>query len=156
TWTPTGSMSVARSQHTSTLLFNGLVLVTGGLDVNNQPTDSAEIYNSNTGIWSVTGSMTDKRMGHTATLLSSGDVLVAGGNSTAQNSAAEIYFALGGTWSATGSLITRRSNHSASLLRSGKVLVAGGIGPQGPSLRNAELWDPLTGIWSNTGKMHDG
>ena len=43
--------------------------------------------------------------------------------------------------------------HTATLLLSGKVLVAGGSNGV-DSLSSAELYDPATGIWSNTGSLH--
>src|ERR1700732_5031761 len=84
TWTPTGSMTNARTHHTATLLANGEVLVAGGLSNGGSPigtscTSTAELYNPSTGQWAATGSMTITRGNHTATLLPNGKVLVAGG-----------------------------------------------------------------------------
>jgi phosphohistidine swiveling domain-containing protein len=74
TRTTTGSMTVARTGHTATLLANGQVLVAGGsFDT------SAELYDPSSGIWTPTGSLTVARFAHTATLLPNGQVLVAGG-----------------------------------------------------------------------------
>jgi len=81
TWSATGSMSVARWDHTATLLPTGRVLVAGGTDL---PTSagaslaSAELYDPATGTWSATGPMSEGRLQHTATLLPTGKVLVAG------------------------------------------------------------------------------
>ncbi|CAF4536720.1 unnamed protein product, partial [Didymodactylos carnosus] len=44
-----------------------------------------------------------------------------------------------------------RSYHTASLLTNGKVLVTGGLGSG--YLHTAELYDPSTGTWTNTGNM---
>jgi hypothetical protein len=60
---------------TATLLFNGKVLVAGGGSSSN----SAELYDPNTGTWSATASPNTGRSGHTATLLQNGNVVVAGG-----------------------------------------------------------------------------
>ena len=50
-------------------------------------------------------------------------------------------------------MITARYNHTATLLLNGKVLVAGG-NTAGPVATNTcELYDPATGIWTNTGSM---
>ncbi|CAF5116838.1 unnamed protein product [Rotaria sp. Silwood1] len=47
---------------------------------------------------------------------------------------------------------TARYQHTASILTNGKVLVAGGY--VGSSyLNSAELYDPSTGTWTNTGSM---
>jgi hypothetical protein len=76
TWSSAGSLAVARSNHTATLLANGQVLVTGGWSA---PTASAELYDPPTNTWSTTGSMANQRADHTATILQNGKVLVAAG-----------------------------------------------------------------------------
>jgi hypothetical protein len=102
-----------------------------------------------------TGVMSNARSGHTATLLSNGKVLVAGVDNGAS---AELYDPATGLWSATGSMLTARSGFTATLLADGKVLVAGGIDLNNKynfqlSLTSAELYDPVTGLWSATGGM---
>jgi len=60
-------------------------------------------------------------------------------------------------WTSTGAMTTPRYGHTATLLRTGKVLVAGGAGPKncnGSSTRTAELFDPATGTWSETGSLN--
>ncbi|CAF3965167.1 unnamed protein product, partial [Rotaria sp. Silwood1] len=52
-------------------------------------------------------------------------------------------------WSITGSMITVRTDHTASILTNGNVLVAGG--GHRTHLSSAELYDPSTGTWTNTG-----
>src|SRR5690242_550374 len=91
TWTLTGSLNVARYEHTATLLQNGQVLVAGSIY-----TASAELYNPSTGVWTTTGSMHSNRWYFTATLLSNDQVLVAGGESHVNNqivalASAELY-----------------------------------------------------------------
>ncbi len=55
----------------------------------------------------------------------------------------------------TGSLHTARIGNTATLLASGKVLVAGGSDGNN-SLSSAELYDPASGTWSDTGSMGTG
>src|SRR5262245_55952293 len=71
----TGNMKTARLNHTATLLANGKVLVSVGIDV--RPLISAELYDPATGTWSSTGNLNIARRYHTATLLPNGKVLVA-------------------------------------------------------------------------------
>jgi Galactose oxidase, central domain/Kelch motif len=61
-----------------------------------------------------------------------------------------------GTWTATGNMVTVRHDYTATLLLDGSVLVAGGLhsSESGSSvLRSAELYDPATGTWAETGAM---
>ena len=78
-WTVTGSLNIARAEHTATLLPNGVVLVAGGFDSSNNLLASAELYDPASGSWAATGSLNIARADHTATLLPNGTVLVAGG-----------------------------------------------------------------------------
>jgi Kelch motif len=70
----TGSMSDGRFYHTSTLLADGRVLVTGGWD-NSTALSTAEIYDPSTQTFALTGSMSTPRVLHTATRLGNGKVL---------------------------------------------------------------------------------
>jgi hypothetical protein len=139
TFTPTGSLAVARAGHTATVLSDGKVLITGGLTDTNDPassTSTAEIYDPSTRTFSTTGEMGEARAGHTATLLPNGTVLIAGGGLSSPIAFAEIYDPSTGTFAPTGSMETGRVWHSATLLQNGKVLVAGG----GYFLSSAELY----------------
>jgi hypothetical protein len=58
------------------------------------------------------------------------------------------------TWTATGNMTTPRSAATAVLLESGKVLVFGGVGINNSCCAtSAELYDPVSGLWSATGSM---
>ncbi len=155
-WINTGSLNTGRYAHTATLLPNGKVLVAGGR-INGNYLDSAELYDPTTGTWSSTSSMTTSRSGHTATLLPSGKVLVAGGYHVGSElTASELYDPATGTWSSTGNLNTPRSRHTATLLANGNVLVAGGDtngNTVDTAISSAELYDPATGSWTNTGGL---
>ena len=80
-WTTTGRLTIARFDHTATLLPDGKVLVAGG---QGRPGDlaSSELYDPATRTWMSTGSLATDRFSHTATLLPNGKVLVAGGEDT--------------------------------------------------------------------------
>jgi hypothetical protein len=155
TFITTGSLNVARNTHTATLLKDGKVLVAGGLSYSLSFILSAELYDPASGIWSTTGSMSVGRADHTATLLNNGKVLVAGGGSDIT----ELYDPTTGIWSTTGSMSVVHYHHTATLLDNGKVLVAGGqsvLGFSSTTFASAELYDPITGIWSTTGSMSVG
>jgi Kelch motif len=66
TFQNTGSLNVARIDHTATLLANGEVLVAGGDNNTTGYLSSAEVYNHSTGKWTHTDSMTVPREGHGA------------------------------------------------------------------------------------------
>src|SRR5207253_132871 len=124
-WEYTGSLNTGRSSHTATLLFDGRVLVAGGLG-SSGVLASAEIYDPATGTWSVVAN--DRgRSSHTATLLRDGQVLSAGGKIPEiwGVATARLYDPATRLWTRTGRLNKDRENHTATLLPDGKVLVAG-------------------------------
>jgi N-acetylneuraminic acid mutarotase len=94
TWSITGSLNVARSDHSASLLSNGKVLVAGGQVFDTWPYASlngAELYDPATGTWSLTANLNTARGSHTATLLPDGKVLVAGGDNQGALLSAELY-----------------------------------------------------------------
>ena len=158
----TGSLSVARAHATSTVLRDGRVLVAGGQDPNGAPMASAEVYNPATGTWSPTGSLPLPVAQATATLLADGTVLMAGGltgavGSLVPTSVSEIYNPATGVWSLTRSpLLTATYAGGAAPLASGKVLYAGGLTSTSftmPATSVAQLYDPATGTWAQTGSL---
>jgi N-acetylneuraminic acid mutarotase len=175
TWSTTGSLNVARSGDTATLLEDGDVLVAGGAcngtaygcDAGSFLSNlkSAELYHPATGIWTKTGTMHAGREFQTATLLPNGEVLVVGGFNSCDDdfcsdlNTAELYDPVTGKWLHTGSMRGAREQQTATLLADGDVLVAGGLNQGGFSgfaatYASAELYNPLFGKWSPTGSMN--
>jgi len=178
-FTQTGNLLIGRAGHTATLLNNGKVLITGGVsqfgengnpDLDIFPYDSlnfiyslasAELYDPATGEFTATGNMNLARSGHTATLLNNGMVLIAGGagdhnNGGVATATAELYDPATGTFTPTENMISAHESHTATLLNNGMVLIAGGnklAFGVGNVLANAELYDPITGIFTSTGEM---
>jgi hypothetical protein len=97
-FTPTGSMSAARSGHTATLLRNGLVLITGSGIASSSGTGHepmmAELYDPATRSFAPTIGM--NQIHDTATALEDGSVLMTGGSIAVVNGSeslvsAEVY-----------------------------------------------------------------
>jgi hypothetical protein len=164
----TGSMSTPRQHHHGTALYTGKILVTGGRpSASANVLNSAELYNPVNETFTSTGDMLRYRRLHRATPLPDGKVLITGGLGGTSNtangflSAAEIYDPATGifAWTTGGpaaGLNTARYNHQAILLYTGKVLIVGGVGSGAPSnvvLQSAELYDPATGTFTQTGDM---
>ena len=156
TWTATGRMITARSNHTATLLDDGMVLVVGAEHAPDSILASSELYDPGTGKWRATGDMITARTEQMATLLPGGMVLVAGGHGPVSPTAlgdlssAELYDPRSGKWKVTGSMAAARGSDPLIVLANGLVLKTGG-GPGDPAA--CELYDPKTGTWSPTGSM---
>jgi WD40 repeat protein len=174
TFGPTGSMTAPRSQHTATLLEDGLVLIAGGLPgssataggitfasyrlaaVDNFLT-TAEVYDPVTGTFSKTDSMSAPHRRHTATRLQDGRVLVVGnGGEGGVGKAADVYDPATGRFTRTGSMKTGRGGHTATLLEDGRVLILGGRAADDTTTAFGELYDPDTGVFRPAGRMADG
>ena len=164
TFTPTGAMTVPRAGQTITMLQDGSVLLTGGVQNVGYRSQlaSAEIYDPATGAFSATGSMSTPREGHSATMLRDGRVLIVGGspNGVQTLGSAEIYDPSSGGFSPTGHLNQPRVAHVAALLGAGKVLIAGGGRGGMPggyiSYDTAEVYDPATRSFTAMGAHMKG
>jgi hypothetical protein len=135
---------------TASLLPDGRVLIVGDI--------TAEIYDPKTGLFAASGAMDHERSGHTATTLLDGRILIAGGVDQADGpvGVAEIYNPKTGLFSPTGSMVHPRFGHAANLLEDGRVLIvggqtSGGLGDVAPT--SAEIYDPATGKFTETGSM---
>ena len=173
-FTPTGNLKVARGLHTATLLPNNKVLVAYGSNnvaytnaTGYVGLSSIEVYDADTGTFAeIVGENGGGIFGHTATLLPNGKVLLAGGfvnsvwdygGSTSSNGAS-LYDSATGEFTGTGNMTASRGGHTATLLANGKVLFAGGADqdPTGTGLASAELYDPSTDSFTQTGSMAVG
>ena len=166
-WTGTSVMHVPRKNHTSTLLPDGSVLITGGItraddeggDGPTQLLGVAERYFVG-GIkkWTLAGEMSYTRTGHTASLLPDGKVLIAGGGTVEANQggqgekelehlkSTETYDYKANDWFQSTSMNISRWEHTATVLSGGDVLVVGGENSNG-KLSSTELFKQDTKQW---------
>jgi len=173
-FTSTGSLHEARGLHTATLLPDNKVLVAYGSNSSSYTEaagyvglTSVEVYDAGAGTFTeIYGDDGLGIYGHTPTLLQNGTVLLAGGfindvwaygPSTSSNGAG-LYDSATGVLGGTGNMTANRGGHTATLLADGKVLIAGGADtdPTGTGLASAELYDPSTGTFTQTGNMSVG
>jgi len=171
---PTGSLNEARGLHTATLLPNNKVLVAYGSNSSSYSEatgyvglSSIELYDPGTGTFTeIVGEDGAGIFGHTATLLANGKVLLAGGfansvwdyGDSVSSNGASLYDPVTGEFSGAADMTASRGGHTATLLANGKVLIAGGADQDltGTGLASAELFDPNTGAFTETGSMAVG
>jgi Kelch motif/Galactose oxidase, central domain len=152
-----GQMLEPRSDHTSTLLPNGKVLVAGGMRRNQDFYRTAELYDPATRRFEFTGEMHEARVGHIAVPLLSGKVLVAGGwIGHGCTKSAELYDPATGKFVLLSQKMTEpRGDARATLLKNGDVLITGGGEANGPGgIASAELFNSATGTFQAIAPMH--
>lgn len=157
-WMPAGTMLVGRTAHTSTLLEDGRVLVTGGIDQDQAPTvlRSTELYDPSTNTWSAGPDMAEPRTAHRALLLGSGKVLVVGGSdyqSPFAPKTAELFDATAGAWSSTGRMAQERWSFPLIPFADGGALAIGGLFKPDPFsgvqfTTSVEIYEPAGGTWT--------
>jgi PKD repeat protein len=168
TFTPTGSMHVARNMFMAVLLDDGRVLITGGGDSSggggSMAFDTAELYDPVTGTFKLLESkMSAARQYHNMVKLLDGTVLVVGGsqgpgllnNNTKADRfdpETETFTYVGDTHAPIG------CNACAAVLRDGRVLLSGSYDSSvSPSVvgNDADLFDPETNTFTKiTGPAH--
>lgn len=172
-WSDASIMSIPRKNHTSTLLPDGSVLITGGISridtIDDEgPTellDSAERYFvGGIGKWTTAGRMLGKRTGHTASLLPDGRVLVIGGGSVKLKSgeqglqeleylkSTEMYDYKTASWIESPDMTSNRWEHTATVMENGDVLVVGGENAY-DKLSSVELYRNDTKQWVSVEEM---
>lgn len=147
-FSPIGEMTIVRADHTATLLPNGQVLLSGGSTgrrINQDVTDTAELFDPATNRFTATEKLAVPRHKHAAVALRDGSVLVLGGADSGGyhfHNSAELYDPATQRFSATNKMNTARFKirEAAVVLTNGQVLIAGG----GMRL---ELYDPTDGLF---------
>lgn len=147
------AMKSKRFAHTSTLLQDGKVLLTGGHITQSAVTDTAEIYDPATSSFTLLAAKMPVKIAYqSATLLLNGKVLLVGGHNGINTQpsrmlydpATHAFSSVNDCFSAQGAATacSPRYDHSATLLDDGRVLIVGGY-VTGQSLGStAEVYDP--------------
>jgi N-acetylneuraminic acid mutarotase len=170
TWSNGPALGGRRLAPALTLLGNGRVLASGGIEVtvlfgipiNVTSTNRAQLYNPATNSWSNAANMPNGRAYHqeNQVLLADGRVLLTGGVLVpdllnAANAAAidkaDVYNPTTNTWTATTMAVARVA-HTATRLADGRVLVTGGTSgllSASVVVDAVERFDPATNAWTN-------
>lgn len=157
-WKSTAYLVDKRRWHTSTLLLDGRVLVTGGREKSSEVLHTVEMFDPVDNSWTSTSVMNHGRAFHGTVLLNDGRVLVVGGfdNDLRTLASAEVYDPDTQTWTLVDEMSEPRFFLSASVLNDGRVLVIGGsnnsTGP-GAAHKTAEIYDPVSDSWSGAGQL---
>jgi len=171
TFMSAGTMASDRDIHTSILLSNNKIMISGGYKVgpgyasnSNNFLGDIEIFNHSSYNFETVSSMVYKRGHHITTELNNGMVLLAGGkggdtlssNATFLKSA-ELYKISTNEVLNAGNMSYERARFTATKLLDGRVLIAGGIRNDTIypySLANiAELYNPDTNTFSSVSGM---
>jgi hypothetical protein len=160
TFTPTGQLVVAQTDHRAVRLLDGTVLLVGGQSTGGV-TRTAQIYNPVTGTWRYVDDITPnnplgkqgmnfRRQFHTATLLDNGTVLVTGGtDGSVTYDTAELYDPSTDSFAVlSGRMVFPRDRHQAVKMDNGNVLIMGGGAP-GVIYDAMEVYDVTTGTFQN-------
>lgn len=170
-WSAAPAIGGNRMSPALSLLPNGRVMVSGGLQVTflfgfptaAGTTNAVQIYNPTTNTWAAGAAMPAARTGHhySQVTLANGRVLITGGVAVTVNllaqtlttttlANAEYYDQVSNTWTVVN-MPTARSLHTATRLADGRVIVCGGA--QGTldlpvPLANVDAFDPSTNTWT--------
>jgi len=159
TWSAGGCVEDQRLAATSVTLADGRVLIFGGA-CDRHPIDTSEIYDPATGRFVPTGhTVAGGHQNTPAVLLHDGRVLAAGDGLATEvfdPAATDPATGLKGRWQPSGFIhlpLVFNSN-TLTTLQDGRVLLAGGASGGPFAVDNTELWDPVTGLWTQTGKLN--
>ncbi len=129
-WTYTPAMKYEKSDHSATLLDNGLVLISGG-QANGETLNVCELFDPVEMSWTETDTLEIARHAHNALLLQNGNVLISGGNrrTTTGDSgvvACELYDTENNSWSRVNALQYPRADHLSFNTGAADIIFFGG------------------------------
>ena len=149
-WFRSSPLPFPRTELSAFTLADGRVLVAGGVEGSGAATDTTWFYTPASDQWAEGPRMNLPRVQHAAVQLASGDILFIGGDGAASGTS-ERYDAKTEKFVLSGTLAEPRQAAQAAQLSDGRVVVVGGMPPRNDEfapLRSAEIWDPVTGLWS--------
>jgi hypothetical protein len=162
TWTAGPVSGEAHSYGVSAQLADGSIFVAGG-DLGAPVGEMLPPNPGSTSSFSIVGSMRQERVFGAGTLLQNGEVLIAGGDtslslSTAVPATAELWSPVTHAFTATGAMSVSRQVFTLTTLPNGEALAVGGSPDlsSGAGSATAELYDPSTNAWTQTGSMAAG
>jgi hypothetical protein len=97
--------------------------------------------------WGDASTMLLPRNLHAAVPIDRGRMLIVGGDAAGLG-VSEIFDPFAGTFTASGKLLTDRTGLTATQVPGGRVLIVGGAGADGEAVPTAEIFDPVTGEFS--------
>jgi hypothetical protein len=158
-WSYGPDMNASRVAFVSVPLSDGQIIAIGGTFNAPSATASADVLSAAANGWTPTGAMSVARRYFAGVRLGDDRVLVAGGagdGSGAALASAEVWNPMTAAFTGAGSMAVVRQSFSLTALPDGRALAAGGAPtfPNGAQTTTAELYDPLTNSWSQTGSMH--
>ncbi len=143
TFKAAADLTIPRFAHTTTLLSNGKLLITGGFNpVISANLATAELYDPAANSTAPTGNMSLSRRFHSAVLLTSGKILISPGDDISSAGVLEIFDPASGSFSQV-SLHVGRNEGITTVLSDGRILLAGGTF-FGETLFSAEVFNPAT------------
>jgi hypothetical protein len=154
----TGLMTTGREAHVATVLGDGRVLVTGGLQsVGFTFYDTAEIYDPSMSTFAkVTATLTVARAFHVAAWMGDHVVLVGGATGpSSETGSAEVFDPQAGTFTALATALTHAGKALAGArLGDGRLLVAGGSNETDKTLAAASIYDPTMRALASVSAMN--
>lgn len=151
-WAPiAGTPGSARSRHQATLLDDGRVLVTGGLNTNGTIaviSVTAELYEPSTQSYALVNPMIGARRDHVAFAYGIGKALVCGGRPIVGGgmtvATCERFDEATGSFTAGGLLSAARDDMAVAKLLDGRTMIIGGQIANGSRVTNVDLFTPST------------